>query len=476
MSTKEVKIAQLVVLLFIGIIFWKGYKLFNFERLKIITLGWIVISSVFLFDLIANYFSPTSNTQTGLTQFEKCIFVSEIIIDLIGGYILLKGTYSHLSTFKNLYIINFFSTDNNFRRVFLYLLTIVLSIIYLFNNHNSLLIIIGVMYSFLMFISLFALHIYLKKMAERYNGSKFLTVSSLTFSVLQLFGILLVIQHTIFPNLILIITILFIIGLLSKVGVLYGLIDVFVKQNEANKLNLKEKEVIEDRNRIFHDIILVCDDIERVIDATLEEQQSAKKKIDRDLELSINYVNSMNLSIKSIISSEKEFAHLDLNKKKKPEVTNLNTLIQLTVRILSKKDLDGIKIEFRPGAKSNIFCFPSDIIRVIQNLIKNSKEALKTINNGEILIETHKKEIDKNKYVFLSFKDNGIGIPSNIKKYVWDFGFSTKIGNEISGIGLYNVKDILETHKASIEIIEGLYSSGVGFLIKFPHVTQNINN
>lgn len=117
----------------------------------------------------------------------------------------------------------------------------------------------------------------------------------------------------------------------------------------------------------------------------------------------------------------------------------------LNVIINSPKDLEH-KIKFNP----------IDLIIVLDNLISNSYK-----NNASKVEITWSKIND---IAFLSFKDDGKGIPDNILENIFDFGFTT--ARRGSGIGLYHVKEIIESLKGKIKV-NNKVNKGVEFIISF---------
>jgi signal transduction histidine kinase len=96
------------------------------------------------------------------------------------------------------------------------------------------------------------------------------------------------------------------------------------------------------------------------------------------------------------------------------------------------------------------------MIVLFDNLFSNSKKA----NSKNIYIKWIKSKTE----LILKFKDDGDGIPSEIKDEIFDFGFTKTNG---SGIGLYQTKETLKKLGASIRINDDS-TKGVEFLITFP--------
>ena len=112
-------------------------------------------------------------------------------------------------------------------------------------------------------------------------------------------------------------------------------------------------------------------------------------------------------------------------------------------------------------------CDPEKIERVILNLISNSLKY--TSDNGIINITISTDW--KNKRLYVSVKDNGIGISKENSHYI--FKRFTQVNNEItnsnkgSGIGLNIVKSIIEMHNGEIYLNEK-YTEGTEFIFYLP--------
>lgn len=99
---------------------------------------------------------------------------------------------------------------------------------------------------------------------------------------------------------------------------------------------------------------------------------------------------------------------------------------------------------------------PIDMVIVIDNLISNS------LKNNATQVELTWEKTDNS--VSLFFKDDGKGIADNILSNVFDFGFTTS--RRGSGIGLYHVKEIIESLNGKISINNKI-NKGVEFNISF---------
>ena len=109
------------------------------------------------------------------------------------------------------------------------------------------------------------------------------------------------------------------------------------------------------------------------------------------------------------------------------------------------------------------------IQQVLYNLIDN---AIKFSHpGGTIYIQTSLRQ----EKVFISVKDNGIGIPKESQKKIWDrfYKSDTSRGKDKkgTGLGLAIVKEIIQSHGENIDVIS---TEGVGteFIFSLPRSTN----
>lgn len=96
---------------------------------------------------------------------------------------------------------------------------------------------------------------------------------------------------------------------------------------------------------------------------------------------------------------------------------------------------------------------PLELIIIIDNLISNSKKALKAKQdiselNFQPKIEVSFVELNENQ-LEISFKDNGIGITKENSSKIFDFGFTTTEG---SGLGLTHINELLQKIGGNIKV------------------------
>lgn len=117
-----------------------------------------------------------------------------------------------------------------------------------------------------------------------------------------------------------------------------------------------------------------------------------------------------------------------------------------------------ISIELLLSSKSsNVSADKRKIQQVLYNLLDNAIKF--SPNDSEIIIETR----DKSGKVFVSVKDNGIGIPKKSITKIWDRFYKTDLSRgkdkKGTGLGLAIVKEIIQAHNENINVVS---TEGVG--------------
>ncbi|MBN2399411.1 MAG: hypothetical protein JXI33_03625 [Candidatus Aminicenantes bacterium] len=137
----------------------------------------------------------------------------------------------------------------------------------------------------------------------------------------------------------------------------------------------------------------------------------------------------------------------------------LSEFCKLTLQeIPAKKIPSGVRVSLQAEKEIQVVSDSNRLKQVFINVFFNALEALKDMENGEVLIRIFSKydDLPKNIRHVISISDNGPGIPAAIKEKVLQPFFTTK--KEGTGLGLYISYSIMKTLKGDLEI----HSSGLG--------------
>lgn len=146
---------------------------------------------------------------------------------------------------------------------------------------------------------------------------------------------------------------------------------------------------------------------------------------------------------------------------------NIISIVEdITMSILEYVNNKGIELIFDTEIEEEIIaCDPDKIERIILNLLSNAIKYTK--DGGKIYVNIGKD----NESVYISVKDNGIGIPE--KKLLTIFERYAQVDNKLtriangSGIGLSLVKSLVKMHQGDI-YVESKINKGSKFTIRLP--------
>lgn len=140
-----------------------------------------------------------------------------------------------------------------------------------------------------------------------------------------------------------------------------------------------------------------------------------------------------------------------------------SSLVLLQNKIIEKK----IRVRKDYGDFEGVECFPSKFNQVIMNILTNSLQAMEA-GKGELFIQTVSSAIG----VKIIIKDNGKGMPSEVKEHIFDPFFTTKDVGKGMGLGLSISYGIIEKHNGNIDVISEP-GKGTELIISLPKTQSN---
>jgi two-component system nitrogen regulation sensor histidine kinase NtrY len=163
--------------------------------------------------------------------------------------------------------------------------------------------------------------------------------------------------------------------------------------------------------------------------------------------------------LKNLVNEFSQFARLP---QIQPKLGSLNKSVENAL-VLYTTGHKNIQFQFIPDSRIPDFEFdPDQIGRVLTNLLENAVDALKDEPHPRVEITTH---FDMTVGVVkLKIKDNGCGIPPDVRDRIFEPYFSTRESG--TGLGLSIVKRIIEDHNGFIRVAS-IHPSGTEFVIEF---------
>ena len=193
----------------------------------------------------------------------------------------------------------------------------------------------------------------------------------------------------------------------------------------------------------------------------LKEDHEYEELMDEldDLIKDINYGVTRTIEI---VKGLRVFSRLD-EEESKP--ANINENIDATLTLLKNKTKNRIKIsKYYDEKMQQIECFPGQLNQVFMNILNNAIQAIpEERKDGEITIYTEEED----NHVVIRMKDNGMGMPEDIQKRIWEPFFTTKPVGVGTGLGMSITFGIIEKHSGKIEL-QSEVGKGTEFVITLP--------
>jgi signal transduction histidine kinase len=188
------------------------------------------------------------------------------------------------------------------------------------------------------------------------------------------------------------------------------------------------------------------------------EQLPRLKSTFKIIDDSNKVVRSGTKRVINLVRRLKSFARLDEAELK---TADIHEGLEDTLILIHHEIKHNITVLKNFGNVPPISCFPGQLNQVFLNLFINSKQAIK--GKGTISITT----FVKNNKAHIVIKDDGVGIPKDQLKKIFDPGFTTKGRGVGAGLGLSICYQIIQDHRGEIKA-ESVLGKGATFTIVLP--------
>ena len=219
------------------------------------------------------------------------------------------------------------------------------------------------------------------------------------------------------------------------------------KSNKEQAWRQMAKQVAHEIKNPLTPMKLSVQSFERNFD---EKEDKNEEKVKEFTQTIIQQIDTMS----SIASAFSNFSEMPIQQGDK---TNIVKAIKLALEIFKDENIT-FKSDFD---KIIINIDKPQIVRIMTNLIKNSIQACQNVSSPKISVTLKKKE----NVVEIRVKDNGQGIPKEIRPNIFEPNFTTKSSG--MGLGLGMVKNLVNSYDGKIDF-ETKIQKGTTFKITFP--------
>lgn len=230
-------------------------------------------------------------------------------------------------------------------------------------------------------------------------------------------------------------------------------------ENSATRLAQSERESAwrEMAKQVAHEIKNPLTPLKLGLQLLDKSWRDKDPKFDQKFE---RFSKSFVEQIESLSSIASEFSAFAKMPDTRIELLNVFEMLNQAVTIF--KQMDNMQIVYQlPDAPFMINADKDQLLRCFNNLLKNAIEATPADRNGLININY----LITSKNVLLTIKDNGNGIPENMREKIFEPNFTTKSSG--TGLGLAFVKNSIENANGKIWF-ETTIGIGTTFYLSFP--------
>ncbi|MGC8870927.1 MAG: sensor histidine kinase [Brevinematia bacterium] len=180
-----------------------------------------------------------------------------------------------------------------------------------------------------------------------------------------------------------------------------------------------------------------------IIKKLFNQKKLDMKNLNREIDIIISEIDRLNSLVSDFIQYFRPFKLVE-------KYENVNDIVR-EVFELFMPELRQKNIEFEILLDENlpkILCDRNILKQSIINLVKNAIDSVRE-GEGKIIISTSLVSKFSDTYVVISVKDNGVGIPDEVKHKVFEPFFTTKPNG--TGLGLSIVYNIVKLHRGFID-------------------------
>ncbi|RYZ99653.1 MAG: HAMP domain-containing protein [Sphingobacteriaceae bacterium] len=230
-------------------------------------------------------------------------------------------------------------------------------------------------------------------------------------------------------------------------------------ENSAQKLAQSERESAwrEMAKQVAHEIKNPLTPLKLGLQLLDKSWKDKDPKFDQKFE---RFSKSFVEQIESLSSIASEFSAFAKMPDTKMEIINVFDMLNQAVVIF--KQMDNLEIIYQQPEKPFIINADRDqLLRCFNNLLKNAIEATPPDRAGRIEINY----LITAKNILLSIKDNGNGIPDNMREKIFEPNFTTKSSG--TGLGLAFIKNSIENAGGKVWF-ETMIGEGTTFYLSLP--------
>lgn len=245
-----------------------------------------------------------------------------------------------------------------------------------------------------------------------------------------------------------------------------------VSERERLEASLREAQKLESLGRLAGG---VAHDLNNILMVIGGEAQLAADDATPQVRASLQEITSATDRAAALTRQLLTFAR---RQRVQPRVVNVSDVVDGVVRMAGRLVPASIELEqVAPTVPLPVLIDPAQLEQVVMNLVVNARDAIHgagriTVELGErTLPERVAPDLPAGRYVAITVRDTGTGIPDEARAYVFEPFYTTKAQGEGTGLGLATSYGIVTQAGGSIRF-ESALAGGTTFEVLLPLTTD----
>ena len=218
-------------------------------------------------------------------------------------------------------------------------------------------------------------------------------------------------------------------------------VDLYDLLKEAVTLTDKDRDAFKDKVDAFMDE----QDLDFIFEELPEMITDTREGVDR---------------VREIVLNLRSFARTQSEERNEADMV---AGLQSTLKLLTNEFKTSVRLDLKLNPVPMVLCNANELNQVFLNILVNAAHGVEGVEGATVGIETSAD----NDWVYIDIRDNGTGMPEDVRAHIFEPFYTTKPAGKGTGMGLSIAHGIISDHGGDI-LVESALGEGTHFRITLP--------